>query len=76
MLSVLLLDPRWDGLDGIVYGFLFVVGTTLIGLVIGIVVELQKGTAGSSNRAFIGLVILILLVLLLASLYSGLQKTI
>jgi hypothetical protein len=65
MLSVLLLDPHWEGLGGFVYACFFIVGTTSIGLVIGIIVELRKDTAGSSGRALLGIAILLLLVMLL-----------
>lgn len=49
----LLLDPHWQVLEEPIYGFFFIVGLTLIGIVTGIVSELRKNT----ERAFIGLVI-------------------
>jgi hypothetical protein len=72
MLSVLLLDPHWELLNGPIYAFIFfIVGTVLMGLVIGIVAELRKDTVGSNGRAFIGLVILLLA---LAMSLSALSK--
>ena len=68
MLSILLLDPHWERLDGLVYTCVFLVGTTLIGLVIGIVVELRRDAEGSKQRAFIGLAILIAIVIVLGAL--------
>jgi hypothetical protein len=68
MLSILLLDPHWEGLAGPIYASFFIVGTTIIGLVIGIIVEFRKDTAGSNGRALLGLAILLLLVMLLGVL--------
>lgn len=63
MLSILLLDPHWEVLDGPIYAFAFLIGfIVLMGLAIGIVAELRKDTVVSNGRAFIGLIILILLL--------------
>ena len=70
MLSTLLLDPHWEGLGGVVYACFFIVGTTLIGLIIGIVVELRRNAEGSGLRVFIGLAILVFIVVGLVAFFA------